>query len=68
MSGGHYDYAYYNLDRYEGNMKDDELEVLLNDFKILLHDLEWCDSGDTNEEDYKESVKKFKEKWLKEKR
>lgn len=46
-------------------MKDAELEDLLKDFKELLHDLEWCDSCDISEEDYFETVKKFKNKWFK---
>lgn len=64
MSGGAYDYGYSRLEIYEGRMKDPEMEELLKDFREILHSLEWCDSGDTGESDYRADVKRFKEKWL----
>lgn len=64
MSGGHFDYGYAYLDRYEGQMEDDELNELLVAFRGLLRDLEWYKSGDTDEEEYQEQVKYFKDKWL----
>ena len=64
MSGGHFDYAYFHLDSYEGNMEDPELEELLDDFRNLLHDLEWYRSGHTSRSDYIESVNGFKQKWF----
>lgn len=66
MSGGSYDYMYERIEEYYvGNMKDVELNDLMKDLVELLHDLEWADSCDYSEEDYFETVKKFKEKWLK---
>ena len=65
MSGGHFNYAFYNLDVYEGQMEDAELNELLEDFRELLHDLEWYKSRDICKEDYRESVQKFKAKWFK---
>lgn len=64
MSGGTYDYGYYKLEQYEGCMKDDDLNEMIRDLKVLLHDLEWCDSGDTNIFDYAKSANIFKEKWM----
>ena len=65
MSGGSYNYTESTIRyTYEGHMKDPELEELLQDFCNLLHSLEWCDSGDTSESDYRADVKKFKDKWF----
>lgn len=64
MSGGYYDYGYYKLDQYEGHMKDSDLNEMIRDLKTLLHDLEWCDSGDINEFDYAKTANTFKEKWM----
>ena len=64
MSGGHFNYAFYQLDNYEGQMEDAELNELLLDFRELLHDLEWYKSGDFCEDDYLESARNFKRKWL----
>lgn len=68
MSGGSYDYGYIRMDDYIGNMKDKELDDLMKDIRELLHDVEWCDSCDISEEDYFETVKKFKNKWFKQSR
>jgi DNA polymerase sigma len=68
MSGGHFDYMYHNLDIYHNEMEDKELNKLLIDFQKLLYELEWYKSGDTSKDDYKKYVKKFKGKWLKEKK
>lgn len=66
MSGGHYNYLYYQIaDMYEGHMKDPEMNELITDLCDVLKALEWCDSGDTGEEDYIKSVVTFKEKWFK---
>ena len=65
MSGGHFNYGFYHLDEYLGHMGDEELNELLEDFKDLLHDLEWYESGDYSVETYRKSVKKFKDKWFK---
>lgn len=65
MSGGHYNYGFTNLDVYEGEMGDAELNELLLDFRDILHDLEWYRSGDYGSDDYREAVQKFKAKWFK---
>lgn len=64
MSGGSHNYICYKVEELEGKMHDKELDVLVKDFSEILHDLEWCDSGDISIEDYEESVKNFKEKWF----
>lgn len=66
MSGGSHNYVYYRIEEdLVGEMKDYELNDLMKDISLLAHDLEWADSGDTSDEDYFESVQKFKEKWFK---
>ena len=66
MSGGHYNYLYSTIEMmYKNELEDKQLNELLVDFCNILHDLEWYKSGDTDEEDYENSVKSFKEKWLK---
>jgi hypothetical protein len=65
MSGGSFNYQCYNLqDTYSGNMEDIELNELIDDMVIVLHDLEWWRSGDYSEDDYREAVQKFKSKWF----
>lgn len=65
MSGGSYDYTYNTVEReYCGLMYDAELDGMMEDLVKLLHDLEWWRSGDYGEEDYRETVDKFKQKWL----
>lgn len=65
MSGGHFDYMCYRIEEtYSGQMEDKELNDLLEDFTKLLHDLEWWKSCDIGEEQYRETVTKFKNKWL----
>ena len=65
MSGGSFDYMYYRVeDTYSGRMEDIELNKMIVDLCEVLHDLEWWQSGDTGEEDYRESVQKFKKKWF----
>ena len=69
MSGGSYDYIYSRLsDVCEGAMYDAEMNDLIKDICEVLHDLEWWQSCDIEEEDYRETVKKFKEKWFKQNR
>lgn len=66
MSGGSHNYIYYRIEEELcGRMKDRELDDLVSDIAKLAHDLEWWDSGDTSEETYRESVRKFKVKWCK---
>ena len=65
MSGGSYDYKYITFDAYYvGKMYDKELDDMFKDITDLLHDVEWWQSDDIDEEDYRESVNKFKKKWL----
>ena len=69
MSGGSFDYKYCILEEYYvGNMEDDELNDLVKDLVNVLYELEWWTSGDTNEEKYRITVRKFKEKWFKQNR
>lgn len=46
-------------------LEDKELSELVYDVFCLLHSYDWYISGDTGEEDYRNDVKYFKEKWLK---
>lgn len=65
MSGGSFNYMYHTFeDTYSGEMSDSELEELIHDLAEVLHDLEWWQSCDIRESDYRETVKKFKNKWL----
>lgn len=65
MSGGSYDYMFYNvMDTYAGRMFDEELNELIEDLSKVFHDLEWWQSGDYSESTYRKSVQEFKEKWL----
>ena len=65
MSGGSFNYMYNKFeDTYSGEMSDSELEELIHDLAKVLHDLEWWQSLDISESKYRETVKNFKEKWL----
>lgn len=65
MSGGSYDYVCYKLsNECEGRMYDAEMNDLVKDLSEVLHDLEWWQSGDYSEEQYRETVSKFKKKWF----
>lgn len=65
MSGGSYDYKFRELqDTYVGRMHDIELDSLMKDLIPLLKSLEWWQSGDIGQDDYREEVKNFKTKWL----
>lgn len=65
MSGGSYNYAYITLiNEYAGLMYDDEMNALVSDLAKVLHDLEWWQSGDIGEEDYRETLNEFKDKWF----
>ena len=66
MSGGSYDYVCYKLsNECEGRMYDIEMNDLVKDLSEVLHDLEWWQSGDYSEDQYRETVSEFKAKWLK---
>lgn len=65
FSGGSYDYKFYTVDEYyNGKMYDLELNDLINDLIPLLKSVEWWQSGDTNEEDYRKDIDAFKKKWF----
>lgn len=65
MSGGSFNYMYLEIrEMYSGCLKDKDLEELLDDFCQVLKELEWYESCDTSEEDYREAVEQFKKKWL----
>lgn len=67
MSGGSHDYLYTKVyAELHNGMFDEELDEFVDDFADLLHDLEWWQSGDYSEQQYLDSVRKFKKKWFKE--
>ena len=69
MSGGSHNYIYCHIEEdLVGQMEDRELDDLMKDIATLAHDLEWYHSADTNRDDYRESVRKFKDKWFKQSR
>ena len=69
MSGGSLNYISQDIDNLlVGSMEDAELDDLMADIVKLSHDLEWYLSGDTVQNDYRESVKQFKNKWFKQSR
>ena len=65
MSGGSYNYIYCKLDtECAGQMFDCEMDDMIRDLCEVLHDLEWWQSGDSSEEEYRETLAKFKQKWF----
>lgn len=65
MSGGSHNFICYKIEEeLVGQMKDPELNDLIKHIADLAHTLEWADSGDYDQSDYMEAVKKFKEKWF----
>ena len=65
MSGGSYNYIYSTLSQEcEGQMHDAELNELIKDLCKVLHDLEWWQSCDISEKDYRKTVAEFKKKWF----
>ena len=65
MSGGSYNYEYCRVeDEYVGAMHDAELDEMMKDLVEVLHDVEWWQSGDICEDDYRKTVKAFKAKWF----
>lgn len=69
MSGGSYDYKSYVIEEYyAGRMFDLELNEMMGDLVKVLHDVEWWQSGDISEEDYRKTVTEFKKKWLRRRR
>lgn len=69
MSGGSYGYIYSRLRNECGNqMYDAEMNDLIEDLCDVLHDLEWWQSADISEDDYRKTLTKFKAKWFNESR
>ena len=69
FSGGSYSYIYSSLDNEcSGRMYDLEMNELIKDLIPVLKAVEWWQSCDSGEEDYREEVKKFKDKWFKQTR
>jgi len=65
MSGGSFDYMYSKIfGKYKGELHDQELEEMFEDFCGLLKELEWWQSGDTSEDQYRATVHDFKLKWI----
>lgn len=65
MSGGSYNYIYIKLSaECESEMYDAEMDDLIKDLCEVLHDLEWWQSGDYSEDQYRETVSEFKKKWF----
>ncbi len=65
MSGGSYNYIYSKLSmECEGEMHDEEMNVMIKDLCEVLHDLEWWQSGDYSEDQYRKTVSEFKKKWF----
>lgn len=65
MSGGSYSYIYETVLREcEDRMHDEDMDELIVDLSKVLHDLEWWQSGDYLENDYRKTLEWFKKKWL----
>ena len=64
MSGGAFDYFYYQLEEHVGDFDDVELDDLMRDLAKLHHDREWYKSGDTSEGSWNEARDEFKTKWF----
>lgn len=73
MSGGHFNYIDSQLkseifgwsDKPRNVFEDKEISELVWDVLDLIHEYDWYKSDDTCEEDYLETKKIFKDKWLK---
>ena len=65
MSGGSLEYTCYKIvNNLVGNMRDPELDELMEDIANVAHDLEWAIDGDIGFDQYRETVRKFKNKWF----
>jgi len=65
MSGGSYNYVYAIVEvEYANRMYDAELNNLIEDLIPILKELEWWQSSDSSEEDYRIKVSNFKNKWF----
>ena len=65
MSGGSMDYVCFKVEEAASMTHDAEFADMLRDAAKVLHDEEWWMSCDYSEEDYRESLIAFKEKWFK---
>lgn len=67
MSGGSYNYTFGRVeDEYVGRMYDVVMNEMMQDLVYLLNRLEWWQSGDICEDDYRLVVQEFKKKYFKE--
>ena len=65
FSGGSYDYIYSRLKvECEGRMYDAEMDDMIRDLAEVLHDLEWWQSADSSECEYRATLARFKAKWF----
>lgn len=64
MSGGSMNYIYYQLKEASYMARDKEIQELLEDLSIVLHDDEWERSCDIGFEDYQKTLLEFKRKWF----
>lgn len=65
MSGGSYSYIYSVLwNECHEQMKDAEMNEMIEDLCNVLHDLEWWQSSDISEETYRKTLSNFKTKWF----
>lgn len=69
MSGGSLDYLYSKIDYTVcGKMEDAEMNDMMADLVRVIHDLEWYIDDDYGEEEYRKTVREFKQKWFEEPR
>ncbi len=62
---GKYDYnSNVKAARKRNPLEDKQMSELVYDVFCILHSLDWYLSGDTGEDDYREDVKYFKNKWF----
>lgn len=74
MSGGHFDYKQYNVaDLFGDEWRDEEINELFadlfggygyGDHIDLVHELDWWICGDSSEDEYRDAVRRFKDKWF----
>lgn len=65
MSGGSLCYTCYKIENnLVGEMRDPELDELMGDIAKVAHDLEWAIDSDITFDEYRETARKFKNKWF----
>lgn len=57
-------YVCYSIEEQAQLLGDRELVHIAKDMAKIFHDAEWWHSSDIDEKDYKETIKWFKDKWL----